>query len=198
MMFSVAFSCLILLFINPSITGSTTSEVFNRNVLDYYYLLPDSPYFDRELGKDSPEARKAGLQYQNIRSGYLVGGHQWGPSFTMALFKNRTDGIDYIMIRRVRYPGDMFEGFFHFLQYTEDQGWRPANSLLPDLSKHSVSLNDYEDIIPIVPEKGTTVKYVKWDHDQHSSGDTNYEGEGEYLFSYKWDGRRFVLVADTD
>lgn len=196
MIFSIVLSWMFLFSGNwYSPTFNLNADV-NRSVLDYYYLLPESPYFDREAGTDSQETRKSGLKYQNIRSGYLVGGHPWGPSFTMALFKNRTEGIDYVMIRRVRYPGNMFEGFFDFLQYSKDQGWKPANSLLPDISEHEADLDDYEEIIPIVPEKGLTLKYVKWNHDEHSSENTRFEEEGEYLFAYKWDGHRFVLVEE--
>ena len=112
----------------------------------------------------------------------------------MALFKNRSEGIDYIMTQRVRYPGDMFEGFFEFLEYTDDQQWVSANLLLPDISQYQTTLDDSEEIIPIIPEKGTVIKYVKWDHDEHDSDDTNYEEEGILLFSYKWNGRAFELI----
>jgi hypothetical protein len=179
---------------NKDLPQGLVSEAAPKNVLDYYYLLPEDPYFDKEAGKDSKEARQAGIKYQNISSGYLIGGHNWGPSFTMALFKNRTAGIDYIMAQRVRYPGDMFEGFFEFLEYTDDQQWVSANLLLPDISQYQTTLDDYEAIIPIIPEKGTVIKYVKWDHDEHDSDDTNYEEDGIFLFAYKWNGQAFELI----
>ncbi len=170
-----------------------TEELEVLSVVDYYYLLPSTPYFESENDEDSEKAREEGLSYLNENSGYLKGGHYRGSGFTMALFKNREENIDYIMLQRLPYPGSMFEEFFHFLTY-KDGEWISAENLFEQADEerdknYTPNLSGEQIISPMIPEKGTTLEFHIWNP---------FEGDdfesSELAYSYKWNGVSFEFV----
>lgn len=169
----------------------SVSVLSSKTVLDYYYLLPSQPYFDREAGDDNLASRKKGLTHTNTQNGYLVGGHNFGYPFTMVLYKDKVNKIDYLMAHRIQHPGVMFHSFFEILRFQEGS-W---SSVFPEISKagiqyredHLADFKEDEYVLPVLPEFGTTLKFVKCDLYE----DPDCEN-ARVVFSFDWDGQKFV------
>lgn len=162
-----------------------------KTILDYYNKLPFYPYFENELSdEDTKSMRDSGIVKINIKNGYLVGGHPKGPKFTMTMFKDRENNIDYIMLQRISYPGDMFDGFLNFLTYNSGN-WVNADSILNIVIDENFidNLKPEEECIPILPEFGTVIIFRKWDS---SSGISPQNSP--MLFQIKWNKIKFELI----
>lgn len=166
----------------------------DKSILDYYYLLPSSPYFERELGDDTKTERDSGIVHLNLKSGYLIGGHRMGPNFTMALFKNRKENKDYIMIQRIQYPGEMFHGFFDFITFTHNNKWVSADSIFTNTRNEKEktlleNIKSDELCTPVIPESGTVIEFRKWNPVNNED-----HRKGTLLYKYKWNGQSFDFV----
>lgn len=158
------------------------------SVEDYYFLLPSEPYFEMEMGEDNESSRRKGIIELDLANGYMEGGHEYGPSFTMALFKDRENQRNYILAHRLQYPGDMFGGFFNLLEYV-DGSWKIVSSPLTNPENYpDVKLDEEEQLLPVIPRVGTDVGFLK----VNLFSDEDIAGKSP-VFTFSWTGNEFVL-----
>lgn len=137
----------------------------NKNILDYYLLLPDF-IFECEIPFEQTEsARMDAISYKSIKNGFIKGETGEG-KFTAVLFKDRLNNRDIIAIVRCGAGCQCFENVYLSL----DQGnslWKDASDVMPSLEefeKLGAELDEKfgQEVWPlfILPEYGTTITVV--------------------------------------
>jgi hypothetical protein len=159
------------------------SQKKNKTILDYYLLLP-SEYLDCEnvtSGFPTVEERKKLCRLIDEKNGYI----QFFNVAEIALFKNRKDSIDFVVLQIGKCgAGATCGGVNTVLQYSSSKNcWIIRDDLLPEGFSFDLLYDAYseEDKCPYfkLPQKGVVIEIR----------DENTE---EVLKSLKWNGMRFI------
>ena len=170
----------------------------NKSVLDYYLLLPES-FFGCEKRVNSYPRRiternvqeladwKAKVEYLQEKKGYLRTKHR-----TVALFKDRQRGKDYIAITN-NFEGMTLENreecpnarLIFLKEGYRKRNWNYARNLYPPYYQQ------LEDGVYLLPENGTTIKVFK-------SRVAYAKGEAGPVHSLLWKAGAFCLSFPED
>ena len=164
------------------------SKKQNKNVLDYYLLLP-GVLFDCERGlKFDEEGRKSKIKLLDIRNGYIEFTGTYN-NLTIALFKDTLNRKDFIAISsNVSGRGTSCGGFNMIMEFLQDTvAWKYRNDLLPSkneekpyLEKYYSDLNDMNPYFEL-PRYGLIVALRE-------------EGSEKPVYRMKWTGTRFEII----
>jgi len=160
----------------------------NKNVLDYYLLLP-GVLFDCERGlKFDEDGRKSKIKLLDIRNGYIEFTGSYS-NLTIALFKDTLNRKDFIAVSsNASGRGTNCGGFNMIMEFLQDTiAWKYRNDLLPSKSQEKPYLEKYysdlNDMSPYfqLPRYGLIVILRE-------------EGSEKPVYRMKWTGTRFEII----
>lgn len=134
----------------------------NKTILDYFYLLP-SDFLDcehTEKGLPSLSLRKKQVTFIDEKNGYI----EFFKSDQVALFKNRKDSIDIIVLQMRKSGAGCSCGSINdaFQFIPERNVWIPRTDLFPSGYKHEELYNKYSEfnLLPFfkLPRKGLVIE----------------------------------------
>lgn len=161
------------------------SKKLNKNIYDYYLLLPDE-FFDCETGKIFGEKdRKEQIRDIDIKNGYI----EFNGNFTMALFKDVKNKKDFIAItNNTSGRGTTCGGYNTIMEYLPDgKVWKYRNDLLPSEKEEEPYFNNfYQDSVEMnpcfkLPKVGLVVSLKD-------------ELLNRTIYNMKWNGSRFEII----
>ena len=124
----------------------------------------------------------------DIKNGYIEFGQSY-LSLTIALFKNKNQGKDFLAISsNTSGRGSTCGGYNMIIEFLSDSmAWRYRNDLLPSNEEMKPHLDNFysdpDDMFPYfqLPRIGLVVDYMD-------------EMSGKSVFQMKWTGERFEIV----
>ncbi|MCI4667970.1 MAG: hypothetical protein MRZ79_07395 [Bacteroidia bacterium] len=163
----------------------------NPNIKDYYLALPES-FFGIDCDESAPiknliEARKKGIAYQNVKSGYLRDEfHPDERKWSYALFKDRVKNRDIVAYSPINDMADYpcgrpdFQGFYELNTWGL---WENVTKEVIDIEYLEKKLG-FQDFLLVLPEYGTTIKIQRYGSLEKSYG------------NLLWKNGKFVLKQD--
>ena len=157
-----------------------------KSVMDYYFLLPNS-VFDCEVDRYFNEQQRLELiNTKDVKNGFISFKSTY--RFSMALFKDRTNNIDYLAISsNSSGRGSTCGGLNAILQFTQDKGWIYRNDVLPERELINQQVEAfYKDLDEVsyhykVPRYGLTMTL-------------NDDSTNEIICKLQWKTNKFEII----
>ena len=157
-----------------------------KTVIDYYLLFPNS-IFDCEIERSFSEQQRLELiTIKDIKNGFIAFKSDY--QFSMALFRDRINNLDYIGISsNDSGRGSTCGGLNAILRFTSDKGWIRSNDVLPEKEAIDDRMKEYyEDSDEVayhyqVPRYGLTMTL-------------NDDSTDEVICKLRWKTNKFEMV----
>jgi hypothetical protein len=113
-----------------------------KSIMDYYLLLPNA-VFDCELDRSFDKNQRLVLiTVQDIKNGFIE--FEGDQKFSLALFKDRVNEIDYIAISNNHSGrGSTCGGLNTILQFASSKGWKYRTDVLPPKEQISYLVKEF-------------------------------------------------------
>ena len=157
-----------------------------KSVVDYYLLLPDA-FFDCELGMEfNKSQRLEAIVIKDVVNGYVA--FKGAYVFTIALFKDRVNDLDYVAISsNDSGRGNTCGGINAVMQFTPNGRWDYRHDVLPSKKQIDQKVRKYykdPDDVSFhynLPRHGLIISL-------------NDDSSNEIICKMKWNINKFELI----